>query len=72
MNIHRRSIAKTNIISHVIQAARHPVALDDRQANAVAARMEIDFRTGAAFTRCLTLKLQSLLSEEKKIISYGL
>ena len=34
--------------------------LDDRQVNAVAARIELDLRLGAAFTRFTSLTLQSL------------
>ncbi|KAL1971071.1 hypothetical protein VTN77DRAFT_22 [Rasamsonia byssochlamydoides] len=58
--------------AHVLQAARSPVDLDERQANAVAARIELDLRIGAAFTRLQTLQLQSLGEALKdRIISYG-
>ncbi|KAF4548836.1 DNA topoisomerase-like protein [Elsinoe fawcettii] len=59
---------------HVINAARNPIELDDRQANAVSARMELDLRIGACFTRLLTLNLKSMInhiSEDVKVISYG-
>ncbi|KAG8534179.1 uncharacterized protein KY384_001023 [Bacidia gigantensis] len=63
---------------HVIYAAQHPVQLDDRQVNAVAARIELDLRLGAAFTRFTTLTLQTLgpplssgTGEKSKVISYG-
>lgn len=61
--------------SHIINAARNPIPLDERQANAVAARIELDLRLGAAFTRMQTLALQSLIpqngEERNKVISYG-
>jgi DNA topoisomerase-3 len=56
----------------VIQAARNPINLDDRQVNAVAARIELDLRIGYAFTRFQTKTLQALggpLAEA--MISYG-
>lgn len=58
--------------NHVIHAARNPIELDERQANAVASRIELDLRIGAAFTRLQTLSLQSLTPKlEKQILSYG-
>ena len=60
--------------NHIIQAAHNPVVLDQRQSDAVAARIEIDLRTGSAITRQLTLNLRHMvpaLMEEKKILSYG-
>ncbi|KAL4980363.1 DNA topoisomerase [Aspergillus desertorum] len=57
---------------HILNAARSLVELDERQANAVAARIELDLRIGAAFTRLLTLQLQNLHATLKqKVISYG-
>ncbi|TQB70228.1 DNA topoisomerase [Monascus purpureus] len=57
---------------HILQAARAPVDLDEYKANAVAARIELDLRIGAAFTRLLTLNLKnSAPALNEKIISYG-
>jgi len=56
----------------VIHAAQNAIDLDDRQANAVSARIELDLRLGAAFTRYQTLTLQALGGDlENKIVSYG-
>ncbi|KAH9873241.1 hypothetical protein J1614_005639 [Plenodomus biglobosus] len=61
--------------AHVIQASQNPIRLDEAQAQAVAARMELDLRLGAAFTRMQTLALQNMVpqqgEERGKLISYG-
>ena len=58
--------------AHIIQAAQNPIAMDNRQVDAVNARMELDLRIGAAFTRFQTLTLQKLGPQfAKKVISYG-
>ncbi|XRM38142.1 DNA topoisomerase [Aspergillus tubingensis] len=58
--------------AHVLHAARSLIELDDLQANAVAARIELDLRIGAAFTRLQTLQLKPLSAAlEDTIISYG-
>lgn len=57
---------------HVIQAAQAPIDMDERQVNAVSARIELDLRIGAAFTRMQTLELQRLSGNLKdQTISYG-
>lgn len=51
---------------------RNPVLLDMRQAAAVDARMELDLRIGAIFTRFQTLSFQNHFPElAEGIISYG-
>jgi hypothetical protein len=48
--------------------------LDYRQAAAVNARLELDLRIGAAFTRFQTLALQDripVVGEQNLVISYG-
>ena len=45
--------------------------MDDAQAAAVAARIELDLRIGAAFTRWQTLQLQGIAGLENQVISYG-
>ncbi|KAL7274902.1 DNA topoisomerase [Rhizina undulata] len=57
--------------AHILQAAQRPVLLDERQAAAVSARIELDLRIGAAFTRWQTQSLQNILGEERSVISYG-
>ncbi|KAM3068791.1 DNA topoisomerase [Clarireedia jacksonii] len=57
---------------HVLRAARNPVDLDQRQVDAVAARIELDLRIGYAFTRFQTTNLRRLGGPlEKAMISYG-
>ena len=55
-------------------AAQHPVELDKRQADAVEARMILDLKVGAAFTRLQTLILQSQVqqvAQSEGVVSYG-
>jgi len=50
----------------------HPLNSDMNQVNAVNARMELDLRIGAAFTRFQTLRFQNQFAElAEKILSYG-
>ncbi|CAI9636492.1 unnamed protein product [Alternaria burnsii] len=61
--------------AHVIHASQNPIRLDEAQAQAVSARIELDLRLGAAFTRMQTLALQNMIpqqgDERGKLISYG-
>ncbi|KAK4661962.1 DNA topoisomerase [Podospora pseudopauciseta] len=57
---------------HILSAARRLVALDQRQVDAVAARIELDLRIGFAFTRFLTNNLRGLGGPMGELmISYG-
>ncbi|KAF7587879.1 DNA topoisomerase [Aspergillus hancockii] len=68
----KRAMFSNTERAHVLNAARAPIELDDLQANAVAARIELDLRIGAAFTRLQTLQLKHMsVALETKIISYG-
>ncbi|KAF1834803.1 prokaryotic type I DNA topoisomerase [Decorospora gaudefroyi] len=61
--------------AHVIRASQNPVRLDEAQAQAVSARIELDLRLGVAFTRMQTLALQNMIPQQSedrnKLISYG-
>jgi DNA topoisomerase-3 len=73
VKVHSPLSLSSDFCSHVIHAAQHPIDLDDRQANAVAARIELDLRIGAAFTRLQTLQLQNLGEAlHDRILSYGI
>ena len=55
-----------------MRAALNPIDLDERQVNAVAARIELDLRLGASFTRFQTLSLKTVGPMfDGKVISYG-
>jgi hypothetical protein len=57
--------------AHILQAAQRPVDLDERQAQAVSARIELDLRIGAAFTRWQTVALRNVRGLDNMLISYG-
>lgn len=66
------NIGRWLFVSHILQAAQHPIDIDERQANAVAARIELDLRIGAALTRLQTLSLQPMGPQlDGLILSYG-
>jgi len=52
-------------------AAQHPVELDYSQASAVEARIILDLRIGAAFTRMQTCTLEPLFQQITGVVSYG-
>lgn len=53
-----RARFSTLVPQEVLNAAAHPVNVDERLVRAVQARQELDLRIGASFTRMLTLALQ--------------
>ena len=59
------------VCRQIHNAAQHPVNLDMAQSNAVEARILLDLRIGAAFTRMQTLTLQARFQQLKEVISYG-
>ncbi|KAI0302708.1 DNA topoisomerase [Russula brevipes] len=59
------------IAQQIHHAAQHPVELDYSQASAVEARITLDLRIGAAFTRMQTLTLQPLFQQITTVVSYG-
>ncbi|KAL8727049.1 MAG: hypothetical protein Q9181_005843 [Wetmoreana brouardii] len=69
----KRAVFSNTERAHVLRAAQNPIPLDERQVNAVAARIELDLRLGAVFTRFQTLTLQALGGDlaNARVISYG-
>ncbi|KAF7321880.1 DNA topoisomerase [Mycena kentingensis (nom. inval.)] len=60
------------IAQQIHHAAQHPVELDQAQADAVEARILLDLRIGAAFTRMQTMTLQTRIGQvADKVLSYG-
>ncbi|KAL2164591.1 hypothetical protein VTH06DRAFT_3808 [Thermothelomyces fergusii] len=58
--------------AHILSAARRLTTLDERQVEAVSARIELDLRIGYAFTRFLTLNLRPLGGPLSNLtLSYG-
>ncbi|KAF9922610.1 DNA topoisomerase [Linnemannia zychae] len=58
--------------AEVHRAMQNPVQLDQRQVDAVDARMELDLRVGASFTRFQTLNFQNWFPDVKNgVVSYG-
>jgi DNA topoisomerase-3 len=67
------SANQSNVHRHVIQAAMRPVNLDDRQVDAVAARIELDLRIGWAFSRLQSNHLKPLGGPlSTATLSYGM
>ncbi|KAI9571123.1 DNA topoisomerase [Boletus coccyginus] len=70
----RRARFSAIIPQQIHRAAQQPVDLDLAQADAVEARILLDLRIGAAFTRMQTLALQNRLPqfrEKREVVSYG-
>ena len=68
----RPLLTKVQRCRHVVRAAQNAINLDERQVNAVAARIELDLRIGYAFTRFNTLTLQTMGGDlSERVISYG-
>ncbi|KAL0931854.1 DNA topoisomerase [Colletotrichum truncatum] len=68
------SFLKTLLMSnrHILSAARRLTDLDQKQVDAVDARIELDLRIGYAFTRFLTISLRPLGGAlQERTISYG-
>lgn len=62
----------SSFLSHVLSAARRLADLDEKQVNAVAARIELDLRIGYAFTRFITNNLKHLGGPlADLVLSYG-
>lgn len=62
----------TLLLRHVLSAARRLVELDEKQVNAVSARIELDLRIGYAFTRFITNNLKHLGGPlADLVLSYG-
>ncbi|KAI0313920.1 DNA topoisomerase [Amylostereum chailletii] len=59
------------IAQQIHHAAQHPVELDMAQAAAVDARIILDLRIGAAFTRMQTKSLQQTFPQISEVVSYG-
>lgn len=58
--------------AEIHRAMQNPVQLDQRQVDAVDARMELDLRVGASFTRFQTLSFQDWFPDLKDgVVSYG-
>ncbi|GKT80915.1 DNA topoisomerase [Colletotrichum tofieldiae] len=58
--------------AHILTAARRLTDLDQKQVDAVDARIELDLRIGYAFTRFLTISLRPLGGPlQERTISYG-
>lgn len=62
----------TDCHRHILNAAKNLRELDQKQVDAVSARIDLDLRTGYAFTRFLTNSLRSMGGPlQQATISYG-
>lgn len=61
-----------NVVSQIHEACRQADDLDMRQADAVSARIDLDLRIGAAFTRLTSMSLGARVPEvAQQVVSYG-
>eukprot|EP00924_Labyrinthula_sp_SR-Ha-C_P002584 snap_masked-scaffold_13-processed-gene-0.29-mRNA-1 protein AED:0.20 eAED:0.20 QI:0/0/0/1/1/1/2/0/1037 len=70
IQIHRAQFSAANQ-SEIFSAIRNLRRLNKEDKDAVLARSELDLRTGAAFTRLLTLQFQNRFVETRNVISFG-
>ena len=68
---HEASTTSDRTDRQIHHAAQHLVELDYSQVSAVEARIILDLRIGAAFTRYQTLTLQSSVPQISGVVSYG-
>lgn len=67
----KRAVFNNTEFNHLKQAANNPRDMDWNSVDAVQARMEMDLRTGAAYTRLQCSILRAIAGLDRKTISYG-
>lgn len=72
-SIHLQLLNSPKFSSHILNAAKNLRDLDQKQVDAVSARIDLDLRTGYAFSRFLTTSLQRMGGPlQQATISYGM